>query len=480
MNGDLDDLEGFDIDEMEYYDGEDDEPRPRPTSPAEALEQAEEANLSLVRFLYCDNGGVVRGKLTSARTLAGRMESGIGLTVAMQAMNMLDHLQPVDGMGPVGEVRLTPDPTSFVALPYARRQGAMLCDLIALDGRPWGACPRSFLKRQIARAVERGLQVQIAVEGEFLLARREADGALTPVDQALCFSATAMNATVDYIDDVVHALAWQGLELEQYYPELGHGQHELSVRHAEALRAADDAVVVRETVRGVAQEHGLVASFAPKPLADQAGNGAHIHFSLWNLEGQTNLFYDPSGPYFVSKLGRHFMAGVLEHLPGLVALTCPTVNSYRRLQPHMWASAFTCWGPDNREAALRVASPAANAVSATVNAELKSADGSCNPYLAIGALIAAGLDGVARELDPGEAVTVDPATLSDDERTRRGIRRLPTSLGEALDELERDAVLTEALGSPLRASFLAVKRGEVADFAAEDDAFELRAHARTF
>ncbi len=472
----LDDAEVWDFDELAY----EDLPRPRPTSIAEALDQADEAGLALVRFLWCDNGGAVRGKLASAATLEGRMESGIGLTVAMQAMNMLDHLQAVAGLGPVGEVRMVPDPTSFVLLPYALRQGAMMCDLIALDGTPWGACPRSFLKRQIARAAAQGLQVQSAFEGEFLLAHVDDDGRLIPVDTALCFSSVAMNATADYVAELADTLERQGLQLEQYYPELGHGQHELSVRHAEALRAADDAVTLRETVRGVAMAQGLLASFAPKPLADQAGNGAHIHFSLWDPDGQTPLFADADAPHGVSRLGRQFIAGVLAHLPGLVALTCPTVNSYRRLQPHMWASAFTCWGPDNREAAVRVASPARAGEAGSANAELKAADGSCNPYLALGGLIAAGLDGIARELDPGEAVLIDPADLSDDERERRGIVRLPDSLGAALDTLERDAVLQEALGPLLAAAFIGVKRSEIADFAANDEAFELDAHARTF
>jgi glutamine synthetase len=223
--------------------------------------------------------------------------------------------------------------------------------------------------------------------------------------------------------------------------------------------------------------HGLLASFAPKPLANQAGNGAHIHFSLWDPSVETNLFFDPAGPYCLSAKGRYFIAGVLEHLPGLVALTCPTVNSYRRLLPHMWASAFTCWGPDNREAAVRVASPLRGVESTSVNAELKSADGSCNPYLALGGLIAAGLDGITRELDPGEPVLVDPATLTEPERESRGIRRLPTTLGQALDALERDSVLVDALGALMLATFTGVKRGEIADFAERDEAFELHTHA---
>lgn len=452
-------------------------------TPGRVRERVETAGLSLIRFLYCDTAGVVRGKLSSTPTLAGRMESGIGLTVAMAAMNMLDHLQSVAELGAVGEVRLVPDPATFVVLPFAPGQASMQCDLVDLDGLPWGACPRSFLKRQVALAGQHNLVVQAAFEGEFLLARDGQDGGPPiPVDRARCFSASAMNTVTatGFLDRLVAALAIQQIPLEQYYPELGHGQQEYSISHAPALRAADEAVTVRETARGVANALGLRASFAPKPLADQAGNGAHIHFSLWNPAGDVNLFYDPDGPYRVSLLGRQFIAGILAHLPGLAALVCPTVNSYRRLQPQTWASAFACWGPDNREAAVRVASPFRYAESATSNAELKTVDGSSNPYLALGGLIAAGLDGIVRALDPGEPLLVDPSTLSDEEREQRGLTRAPTSLGAALDALQMDDVLMEALGPLLAAAFLTVKHSEVDDFAAHDDAYEFDQHVRTF
>jgi len=454
--------------------------RGRPTTIEETLALVEADRLALVRFLWCDTDGVVRGKMSSATGLGDRMASGIGLTRAMQAMSMLDHLQPVEGMGPVGEVRLAPDPTSFVPLPYADRQGALLCDLLTPAGEPWEACPRSFLKRQIGHAAARGLQVQASFEGEFLLARIRADGVPRPVDAAQCFSSTAMNIAGPYLGNLIDALERQGLSFEQYYPELGHGQHEITIRHAPALRAADDAVTLRETVRGVASSLGLHATFAPKPLAQQAGNGAHIHVSAWDAGGTTNLFYDRDAAYGLSPLGRRFVAGVVAHLPGLVALSCPSVNSYRRLQPRAWSSAYNCWGPDNREAAVRVASPFRHDESGTLNAELKPVDGSCNPYLALGGLIAAGLDGIARELDPGEPMLVDPADLSDDERTRRGVARLPSSLGEALAALETDAVLTEALGPLLLSAYLAVKRGDIADFAQQGEDEERLTHARTF
>ncbi len=308
----------------------------------------------LVRFLYCDNGCTIRGKLVPIDRLPGRMDSGQGLTVAMQAMNMLDQLQPVEGMGPVGEIRLVPDPESFVVLPYARNSAAMMCDMITLERRPWGACPRTFLKRMIDRSAELGISVQATFENEFSLFTQAEDGSFSPLDTALCFSSIAMTEAVDVIDDMVAAFSAQGIPVDAYYPELGHGQHELPLRHTNALRAADNQIWFRETVRNVAHSHGLLASLAPKPMPDQAGNGCHIHWSLWDLDGRENLMHDPGDPYGISRLGYHFIAGVLAHLPGLLALTAPSFNSFRRLQPHFWSSAYTAWGPDNREAAVRV------------------------------------------------------------------------------------------------------------------------------
>jgi glutamine synthetase len=449
-------------------------------TPNELIHRATEKGVRLIRFLYCDNGCTIRGKLAHLDNLASKMESGIGLTVAMQAMNMLDQLQSVEGMGPVGEIRLVPDPDSFVVLPYAPHSAAMMSDMLSLDQQPWGACPRSFLKRMIARAAAAGFTIQASLENEFSLFRPDGQGGYEPIDTGLCFSSISMTAAAEVIDDMIAALEEQNIPIDTYYPELGHGQHELPIRHAPALRAADNQIWFRETVRNVANQHGLLASLAPKPMPDQAGNGCHIHWSVWDLEGQTNLFYDPNDRYKLSQLGYHFIAGVLAHLPGLLALTAPSFNSYRRLQPHFWSSAYTAWGPDNREAAVRIASGMWGHEADSVNLELKASDPSHNPYLALGGLIAAGLDGVTRKLTPGEPALVDPGNLSEEDRLARGIHRYPTTLAEALDALERDQVLLEALGGELSTSYLKVKRSEYAAFAAQDVDFEIKHHIYKF
>jgi len=439
----------------------------------DVTKQVDEADLRLVRFLWCGNDGTIRAKSSARHGLEGRLEAGIGLTVAMQAMNGLDQLQPVPGMGPVGEVRLVPDLETFRVLPYAPRTGAVLTDHVQLDGTPAPVCQRTFLKRMESRLAERGLMLRATFENEFSLAT-EVDGAYVPIDSALCFSTIAATAAQDYIDELVSALEAQRIPLEQYYAELGHGQQEISTGHSPALRAADEQLLVRETIRGVAARQGLIASLAPKPWPENAGNGDHVHFSLW--DGDRNRFFDSSHPGGLSAETLSFIAGVLEHLPGLCGLTAPSFNSYHRIVPHYWAGAFVCWGYDNREAPVRVASVFRGAAEVSTNAELKACDASCNPYHALGGLLAAGLDGLERGLEPPEPVDVDPATIPDAERARRGIVRLPTTQAEALDALEADELLSSALGSVLTEAYLAVRRSEWAAYSAGDAAFEQQGH----
>ncbi|MEV4469316.1 glutamine synthetase family protein [Nonomuraea salmonea] len=433
------------------------------------LERAELEGIELIRFLYADHAGVIRGKAAARSRLAERLSSGIGHTVAMMAMNMLDQLQEVEHMGPVGEVRIVPDATTYVPLPYAPGAAAMLSDLRMPDGSPWAACPRTFLKDAVAELRAEGYTLEAAFEPEFTLGRRLPDPSggpdrLVPIDDSLCYAAIGFDTAHDYAIKLVRALETQGLRVEHYHPELGPGQQELSIRHAPALRAADNHVLYRETVRGVALRMQMWASLAPKPLADQAGNGAHLHLSLWS--DTRNVFASDN------EVRDGFIGGLLAHLPALTALTCGSVNGFRRLAPRMWASAYAVYGPDNREAAVRVCSPLGE--SGEPNLELKPSDSAANPYLSLGAVIHAGLDGIRRKLDPGEAVEVDPDT-----RPGR-YPRLPSSLDEALDALEADEVLMEALGPLRRSAYLAVKRSEAAAFAGKDTSYELFHHLRVF
>jgi len=316
----------------------------------------------------------------------------------------------------------------------------------------------------IAHLAEQGMRAEAAAEHEFYLARQEGDS-YVPADHGLCYATAALDLAAEVMDAVLAALEAEGIGIELFHAELGPSQQELSISHADVLRAADNICLVRETVRGVAYTYGLLASFAPKPWVDQAGSGAHIHFSVWGTpesgHPHKNMFYDEHARGHLSQLGTHFIGGVLRHVHGLTALTCGSPNSYQRLLPHYWSSAYSAWGFDNREAAVRIPSTFWGREKDSMNFELKSSDHSGNPYLALGGIIAAGLDGINNHIDPGEPAEIDPGNYSDEERERGGIRRLPTSLGEALDALERDQVLMEALGPDLSKAYLAVKRSEI-------------------
>ncbi len=444
-------------------------------TPDEIVALAQAEGLQLVRFLYCDNGGVIRGKSTHVSSLARRMKSGIGLVKGMQSFTSLDFLPSDATYGPVGEIRLIPDPDTFVILPYAPRSGQMVANMIELDHTPWALDPRAFLQRMVARAADAGFAFDAAFENEFFLATKTDDG-YRPVDQSLCFSAIGMDSTEDVIQDIIAALMAQGLTVELSHPELGHGQQELSIRHAPAVRAADDQITYRQTVRGVAKQHNLVASLAPKPFADQAGSGAHLHWSIWDTKHAINRLADEKAADGLSSLARNAIAGVLAHLPGLLALTTPSVNSFRRLQPHYWSSAYTAWGIENREAAVRVPTRYWDDEAGSTNLELKASDASANPYISLGGVMAAALDGIERGLDPGDPVNEDPGNLTEEQRLKRGIHRFPETARAALDELEKDKVLMDALGKGLGTEYLKVRRAEAAAYADRDDAFELEQH----
>ena len=443
----------------------------------EILKLARDAGIKLVMFAYCDNSGIIRGKATHISGLERRLESGIGVTTAMQAMGDMDRLQVMDGMGPVGEFRMVPDLDTFTVLPYFPGRALVLVDMITMDQKPWDACPRHFLKRMLAKAASMGITFQAAFEPEWYLARRDGDSFVS-MDESLDNSTLGASMAREVVDEVVDALEAQGLQMEQYHTEVGHGQQELSITHADALRAADNHIIYRETVRNVALQHDWLASFAPKPFPDQAGNGNHTHISAWDTAGEHNLFYDPDDPMQLSQLAYHFIAGILEHLPGLTALTSPSMNSYRRISPGSWSTAYICYGPDNREAALRVPSRFWGSEMASTNLEYRPTDSSSNPYIALGAIIAAGLDGIRRGLAPsdGLCIDVDPARLTPDELTSRGIKRLPSTLLEAIHALEADTTLTDAMGSLLADSYLTVRKADWELFSQHDADFEIRHH----
>lgn len=447
----------------------------------DVVARAKADGVRLIRFLYCDPSGVIRGKNVHLDRLANRMREGVGLTRAQNAVNMLDQLVPVDGMESVGEVRLVPDPATYTVLPWLPRTASLLCDQLDHDFEDWGSCTRSLLKRAIATAETAGIRVMAAFENEFYLAQ-EHDGRVLPWADGPVYSSAGMDRAALVMDEIVSALEVQGLEVEQAINEYGPGQQEIAVRYTDALGAADNQLKFRDAVRGVVEvRHGLIASFAAKPFAQGVGSGAHVHFSLWSLDGRTNLLHDPAAEgRLLSTTGRQFVAGVLDHLPALVALTCPSFNSYERLQPDAWAGSTVSWGLDNRECTVRVASPFRGREMESTNVELKACDPSCNPYLALAGLILAGLDGISRGLEPPQPAQTNPARMSAQERVRCGIRPLPTSLREALLNLQADSVLFPALGDLLGRCLVAVRTAEIEALEAMSADDARAAHLRVF
>jgi glutamine synthetase len=425
----------------------------------EALKKTlEDARIKFVRILWCDNANVIRAKAAHINYLDDHIKNGVGITMAQQALPvMYDSVVPETGLGPVGEVRLMPDWSTMTLLPYAEGHAQVLSDMVISEtGQVWEHCPRGFLRKQVQKLKGQGLTIQAVFENEFFLLRRTVDGALEPVDETVFCATGSMNQNRAFINDLADALIAQGVEVEGYYPESGPGQQELNIRCAEAMRSADQQIIYRETVRGVANRHGLIGSFLPKIFEDKAGSGCHLNISLWR-EGE-NISGDPQQSNGISREAGAFIAGVLDHLPALCAITIPSTNSYRRIRPHFWAGAFRAWGTQNREAAVRICKNPEGTQASRI--EYKISDATANPYIAIGSLIAAGADGLQRNLKLPEEVTLDPGLIPEADRNAKGIDRLPRNLGEAISALRKDDGLLQALGEALATSFIAVRQKE--------------------
>jgi glutamine synthetase len=421
----------------------------------EFIKSLDASGIRFIRVLWCDNANIIRGKAIHRAALESHFEHGVGISCAQQSIPaMYDTVTEESGLGPVGEVRLIPDWETFVPLPYAPGHGRVLGNMV-VKGEPWPYCPRDFLKRMATAAWVEGFQIKTAFENEFYLLHDGEEGIL-PVDNTPFASTRSMDINQAVVGNIVEALHEQGISAVQYYPESGPGQQEISIFHTNPMEAADHQVSFRETVHAVAYKHGMKASFLPKIFADKSGSGCHVHMSLWN-EGKA-ITWDPKAPHGMMDKTRHFIAGILHHLPSLMAITTPATNSYRRIRPHFWSGAFRCWGFDNREAAIRIITDPEG--GQPDHFEFKVADATSNPYLALGAIIAAGIDGIHRTLEPGKPLDADPGSLSEAERKKKHIEFLPASLGETIDHLSRNETLLKALGEDLSRAYLAVKRAE--------------------
>lgn len=413
----------------------------------------EQHDVQFLRLAWVDNGGVLRAEAVHTRQLASIIREGLPLASAVQVALPLDGIAEDGELSAVGQVWLVPDADSVRELPWAPGQASVLGSFVDGDGRPWAHCPRGALRRAISKLARRGFSLQAAFEHEFLLLRRDGEG-FDHFEDASYAAARSLDHAGPLLGRMAESLESQGVLVRTFLKEAGRSQFEFSTAHGPALETADHFVTARETIAAEAAREGLIGTVLPLVYPLEAGNGWHLHFSLWrdgsNLTGRGREL----GPE-----AQAFVAGVFVHLPALLALSVPSPNSFARIRPGAWCGAYRAWGYDHKEAPLRIPS---ERHGAPTNVELKSSDATANPYLSLAGVIAAGIDGIDRNLSLPDPIDRDPAQLSESERLDAGIEALPASLDEALDCLDADPVLQEALGEPLARSYRAVKRAEIA------------------
>jgi glutamine synthetase len=374
-----------------------------------------------------------------------------------------------------------PDPSTFTVLPWRERESGavarLICDVADPDGTPFAGDPRVALKRVMAEAAEMGYTMQVGPEAEFFLFKRAPDGTplVDPHDRAGYFDVAPMDLGENTRRDIEDTLVKMGFDLEASHHEVAIGQHEIDFRHAEALRCADNLITFRWVVRVIAAQHGMHATFMPKPIYGENGSGMHTNMSLSTANGD-NAFYDPKDDLQLSDVAYGYIAGVLEHVRGITAVANPTVNSYKRLVPGYEAPVYIAWSPGNRSAAIRVP----NKRGRSTRAELRTPDPTANPYLAYAVMLAAGLDGIKRGLKPPAPVNKNIYHLDEAESAELGIGRLPHNLSYALDALESDDVLRSALGDHIAEAFLAEKRAEWSEYQAQVHQWEIDKYMETF
>jgi glutamine synthetase len=387
------------------------------------------------------------------------------------------------GMGPEGpDFMAVGELSTLQRIPWMPGYARLICNGV-VNGKSYPFCSRVALKAQLARLAERGLTMYTGIEPEFMLLARRADGSLGPADPTddldkPCYDYKGLFRSRAVLDEMVAGLRAVGVDVYQIDHEDGNGQFEINFTYADALTSADNFTLVKMAASEIARAHGMTATFMPKPFANRAGSGAHFHVSLGSRT-QKNAFHDESDPtgMGLSRLAYHFLGGVLGHARALAAVAAPTVNSYKRLvvgrslSGATWAPAYIAYGDNNRTACVRVPHG---------RLEVRLPDSACNPYLASAALLAAGLDGIDRQLDPGPAHNINLYELSAQELEERRIGLLPQSLKEALDALEQDEVIRRGLGEELAREFIRLKRMEWTEYSRHVSEWESKRYLEFF
>lgn len=424
----------------------------------------------MVATTFVDNAGITRVKSVPLYRLPHLAAWGVGASTSFDYFRFDDLLAaPPGGTAPVGDLRIIPDLRRLVALAAQPGWAWAPGDRYRQDGEPHQRCSRLAVQRLVDHAAGDGLEIKAAIEIEWVVSAGDGDdfvsAALGPA-----YGMTRLVGVSDYVRDLVDALSGEGIMVEQFHPEYALGQLELSVAPESAVDAADTAVLVRSTIRAVGRRYNYRTSFSPKVEVEGVGNGGHVHLSVWR-DGKNLMAGNDERQFGLAADGEAFAAGIMSHLPALLALGAPSAASYLRLVPSHWAGVYACWGLENREAALRMITGSAGSADWAANLEVKCIDLTANPYLLLAGLLAAGFDGVARGGRLPPPIDVDPAALTPEEFEKRGIRRLPTSLRQSTDALATDQVLRDELGSALIDSIVAVRESEIelfADAPAED------------
>ncbi len=375
----------------------------------------------------------------------------------------------IEGFARIAEsdMFLVPDSSTWAPLPWTGNKTARLvCDVFIDEKTPFEGDPRYVLRRQLERAAKMGFEYKVGPELEFFLFKngngnvcpngcghKDSMSILQVHDNAGYFDLATRDEAVELRQEMVPALEKMGMKIERSHHEVAQGQHEIDFTYGNALPIADAVLTYKTTVKTLSKKYGLYASFMPKPVYGINGSGMHVHQSLWS--GSKNLFYDGSDPYWLSQTAKYFMAGILEHARGLAAITNPTVNSYKRLVPGYEAPVYVCWGRINRSALIRIPRNLVGKEKGT-RIECRFPDPSCNPYLAFAAMLAAGLDGIERKLEPSKPVEERVYGYEEDKRRNLGIKNLPGSLEEATIEFANDKVIRNALGEHVSERLLTV------------------------
>jgi glutamine synthetase len=424
------------------------------------------SDANLVTLAYCDLGAVVRGRSMLTTELEQDRHATVGwVPSAIMRPPFGPSVKP-NPFGATGDLRLRPDLSARVRLPGDDRSSTLdlvLCDLVEADGEPWDCCPRTFLRAALDQLhSELGARVRVSFEHEFQL--------LLDLPAPAPMSLEAHRLVDPFPVVVMSALQASGLAPERFLPEGGPHQFEITVAPTDGLAAADRSVLLQAVIREAARRHGVRASFSALVDPAEAGNGVHLHLSLCDAGGKP-LFHDPAQPADLSVLGHQFAAGILAHAGALAAITAPSPVSQARLQPGRRSAGMAFLGLRNREALLRIP-PVLTfgrvAPESQMRLEYRGADAAANPYLMLGTLIHAGLDGIRRRLPAPPIIDRDPSTISEQERHDLGVTALPTTLAEALEAIDDDAAMRSWLPPRLCEAYLAVKTAEVLDATNQD------------